>query len=174
MLLPREQAFRFINGYKAVLLRVLANTNTKSTVSTDQDLCDARAKVHEDRKLLDAALSDLAREGSPVEPDVVAAIRSVKLGLWLYLKQNNTHAVFLDKAVSKAYAVKALTTPLTELLDGAPVAIETGLFEYEGVFVCDGLVLRPVGIGPGLRAQLREDFSRLRKSGHFLTRPAAA
>ena len=174
MLLPRKQAFRFINSYKAVLLRVLANTGAASTGSINRDLCNARAKVNEDRSLLDTALADLAREGSPLETDVVAAIRSVKLGRWIYLKQNKTHAVFLDQAVSKAYAVKALTTPLTELLDGAPVAIETGLFEYEGAFVCDGLVLRPVGIGPGLRAQLREDFNRLRQSGHFLMRPASA
>jgi GNAT superfamily N-acetyltransferase len=173
MLLPREQALRFINGYKPALLRVLENTNTASTGSINDDLVAARAMVVEDRNLLDVALNDLASEGAPVDPEVVSAIRRIKVGIWIYLKHTRTFAVFLDKEAKEAYAVRALTTPFNELLDEPPFAFETGVFEFQGLFVCDGLAQRPVALGPGYRSQLTAAYSRLRKSGHFHERAEA-
>ena len=173
MLLPREQAFRFINGYKPALLRVLANTNTASTGSINDDLVAARALVHGDKDLFEAALADLATEGTPVEAEVAAAIRSIRVELWIYLKHTKTFAVFLDKEARNAYAVRALTTPLDELLDEPPFALETGVFRFQGVFVCDGLALNPVALGPGYRAQLKAVYSQLRKSGKFHARAEA-
>ena len=102
MLLPREQALRFINGYKPALLRVLANTNTASTGSINDDLVAARALVHGDKDLFEAALADLATEGTPVEAEVAAAIRSIRVELWIYLKHTKTFAVFLDKEARNA------------------------------------------------------------------------
>ena len=173
MLLPREQALRFINGYKPALLRVLANTNTASTGSINDDLVAARALVHGDKDLFEAALADLATEGTPVEAEVAAAIRSIRVELWIYLKHTKTFAVFLDKEARNAYAVRALTTPLDELLDEPPFALETGVFRFQGVFVCDGLALNPVALGPGYRAQLKAVYSQLRKSGKFHARAEA-
>jgi len=49
MLLPREQALRFIDGYKAVLLKVLENTNTPTTRSINDDLASARTLVKSKR-----------------------------------------------------------------------------------------------------------------------------
>ena len=170
MLLPREQALRFINGYKPALLRVLANTNTPSSGSINEDLVAARALVSGSRELLEAALSDLAVEGKPVETEVAAAIRSIRVELWLYLKDTKTFSVFLDKDAKNAYAVRALTTPLKELLDEPPFAVETGVFSFQGVFVCDGLALNPVALGPGYRTQLKAVYSQLRKSGKFHAR----
>jgi hypothetical protein len=51
MLLPREQAFRFIDGYKAVLLRILKDTNTPTTRPINNDLTSARTLVKADRSL---------------------------------------------------------------------------------------------------------------------------
>jgi hypothetical protein len=116
MLLQREQALRFINGYKPALLRVLENTNTAVTGSINDDLATARALIIEDRNLLEIALNDLSSEGAPVDPEVVSAIRSLKVGIWLYVKHTKTFAVFMDKEAKEAYAVRALTTPLNELL----------------------------------------------------------
>jgi hypothetical protein len=173
MLLPREQALRFINGYKPALLRVLANTGTTESGSINADLTAARSLVKDNPHLIEAALADLAAEGSPVEPAVAAAIRSMKVELWLYLKHTKTFAVFLDKEAKNAYAVRALTTPLNELLDEPPFALEAGVFEFEGLFVCDGLALNPVALGPGYRSQLKATYSLLRKSGNFHARTAA-
>jgi hypothetical protein len=174
MLLPREQALRFINGYKPMLLRMLANTGTAETGDVNADLAEARSLGKADPRLFDTALRDLANEGNAVEPAVVAAIRSLKVGLWFYLRQAKTFAVFLDKEMENAYAVQALTTPLDELLDKPPFAMETGVVEFEGQFVCDGLALNPVLLGPGYRAQLNAAYSALRKSGRFHVRAIAS
>jgi hypothetical protein len=173
MLLPREQALRFINGYKPTLLRVLKNTNTASTGPINEDLAAARTLIVEDRNLLEVALNDLASEGAPVDPEVASAMRSIKVGIWLYLKHTKTFAVFLDKEAKEAYAVRALTTPLNELLDEPPFSLETGVFEFQGLFVCDGLALNPVALGPGYRSHLKAVYSQLRKSGHFHARAEA-
>ena len=173
MLLPREQALRFINGYKPALLRVLENTNTASTGSTNGDLAAARALIIEDRNLLEVALTDLASEGAPVDPEVAAAMRSIKVEIWFYLKHTKTCAVFLNEDAKESYAVRALTTPLNELLGEPPFALETGVFEFEGRFVCDGLILNPVLLGPGYRSELKAIYSQLRKSGHFHERAQA-
>lgn len=167
MLLPREQALRFINGYRPALLRVLENTNTASTGSINGDLTAARALIVEDRNLFEVALTNLASEGAPVDPEVTSAMRSVKVEIWFYLKHTKKFAVFLDKDTKEDYAVRALTTPLNELLDEPPFALETGVFEFQGLFVCDGLILNPVLLGPGYRSELKAVYSQLRKSGHF-------
>lgn len=173
MLLPRDQALRFIEGYKTVLLRVLADTQTPRTASMTQDLADARALVCSDPKLIDAALVELASEGQAVEPTVVAALRTLRLNRWIYLRHGKTFAVFLDKESKSAYAVRALTTPLNELFDEPPLLLETGVLEFENHFICDGLVLNPVLVGPGYRAQLNTAYARIRKEGNFHARPAA-
>lgn len=173
MLLPREQALRFIDGYKAVLLKVLKNTNTPTTRSMNNDLASARSLMLADRGLLEAALSVLEGEGKPVEPAVASAIRSLRVEQWVYLRHTKTFAVFLDKTLENAYAVRALTTPLNELLDEPPFAFEAGLFEFEGLFVCDGLVLGPVALGPGYRSQLKSAETELRKAAKFHARAGA-
>jgi hypothetical protein len=173
MLLPRDQALRFINGYKPMLLRVLKNTGTPQTGDINTDLAAARALGVGNPVLFEAALSDLAASGAPVEPAVVSAIRSLQVGLWLYVRQGKTYAVFLDKEAQNAYAVRALTTPLNDLLDQPPFALETGIFRFEGYFVCDGLALNPVPLGPGYRSQLNAAYSALREAGKFHARAAA-
>jgi hypothetical protein len=167
MLLPREQALRFIDGYKSVLLRILGNTKTPTSGSINDDLAAARTLAKADRGLLESALLDLAKKGNTVEPPVAAAIRSMRVDLWLYLRQTKTFAVFLDKESKNAYAVRALTTPLNKLLDEPPFALEAGLFEFEGLFVCDGLAINPVALGPGYRSQLTVAYAQLRKAGKF-------
>jgi len=173
MLLPRDQALRFIDGYKAVLLRVLEDANTPTTRSINDDLASARSLVKTNRGLLEAALSELEAEGKPVEPTVASAIRSLRVEQWVYLRHTKTFAVFLDKKVENAYAVRALTTPLDELLDEPPFTFEGGLLEFEGLFICDGLVLNPVSLGPGYRSQLKSAYAQLRKAGKFHAHAAA-
>jgi hypothetical protein len=173
MLLPREQALRFIAGYKSVLLRVLSNTKMATTQSVNNDLAAARSLINESRDLLETAFDELAAEGKTIETDVVEAIRSIRIDQWVYVKHTKTFAVFMDKEAKNAYAVRALTTPLNHLLDEPPFLLETGLFKFQGVFVCDGLAIDPVPLGPGYRAQLLAAYSSLRKSGHFYQRTEA-
>ncbi len=169
MLLHYNQAINFIDNYKLILLRVLANTGTAQTGNMRANLAVARALGTENPALFETALACLAVEGSPVEPSVAAAIRSLKFARWLYLRQGKRYAVFLDGAAKNAYAVHALTTPLDELLGEPPFFIETGVVAFGGRFVCDGLISSHTALGPGYRAQFGATYSALRKSGKFHT-----
>lgn len=173
MLLPRDQALRFINGYKAVLLRVLSNAKIKTTKSIENDLVKARGLLKGEPALAEEAMAQLLAEGEGPEESVVAAIRTLRVELWLYVQHSKTYAVLLDKDASNAYAVRALTTPLNELLDEPPFAFEAGLVEFEGLYVSDGLAVSPVALGPGYRSQLKAAYSALRKTGRFHARAAA-
>jgi hypothetical protein len=173
MLLPRESALRFIEGYKAILLRVLADAGIKRTRSITKDLAAARSHAKDKPELIETAVAELQSIGQPVEPAVIAAIKSMKVDQWVYLRDTKTFAVFIDKRVENAYEVRALTTPLNELVDDPPIAFETGVFEYEGVYVCDGLVLNPVALGPGYKTQFRAAYTAIRKAGRLHARTAA-
>jgi hypothetical protein len=173
MLLPRESALRFIEGYKAILLRLLADAGLPRTRSITDDLAAARSHAKDVPALIERAIDALQLEGSEVEPAVASAVRSMKVDQWVYLRHTKTFAVFIDKKVENAYEVRALTTPLNELLDEPPFAMEMGLFEYEGLFVCDGLALNPVALGPGYKAQLKAAYTAMRKAGRVHARAAA-
>lgn len=62
------------------------------------------------------------------------------------------------------------THTLNELLDEPPFTFEAGLLEFEGRFICDGLVLNPIALGAGYRSQLKSAYAELRKAGKFHAR----
>ena len=115
--------------------------------------------------MIDLAIAELESDGRAVEPDVVLAVKRMKVDRWVYLRQTKRFAVFIDKMVENAYEVRALTTPLDELVGEPPCTFEIGVFEYEGVFVCDGLALGPIALGPGYRAQFKAAYTAIRKAG---------
>lgn len=139
----------------------------------NQDLADARALAYSDPHLIDTALAELASEDQAIEPTVVASLRTLRLDQWIYLRHGKTFAVFLDRKIKSAYAVRALTTPLNELIDEPPFLLTAGLLEFENHFICDGLVIRSIALGHGYRTQLNAAYSRIRKEGNFHARPAA-
>lgn len=165
MLLPRDRALQFIEGYKAVMLQVLATAGMSRTDSVTQDLANARTHAVSDPGSIDRAMQVLADRGEHVSPSVAGAIRSLKLGRWIYLRHARSFAVFLDEALENAYEVRALTTPLNELIDEPPMVFEAGLFAYEGLFVCDGIVLNPVLLGAGYEAEFKSAYTALRQGG---------
>jgi hypothetical protein len=173
MLLPRDQALRFIEGYKSVLLRVLSNFGIERTQSIVSDLATARTKTIDDSQIIEKAIADLAKQGQPVEEDIVQAIRSMKVSQWVYLRHTKSAAIFIDKDVKNAYAVKALTTPIYEVAGEPPAMFITGVFQYLGNFVCDGIVKEPVVLGPGYKAQFNLAYSEIRKAGRYHAKTAA-
>ena len=173
MLLPRDQALRFIEGYKSVLLRVLNILGIERTDSIISDLSKARAKILENSDLTERAIAELSVQGCPVEADVAQAIRSMKVSQWVYLRHTKTAAIFIDKEVQNAYSVKALTTPINQVVDEPPSMFTAGVFQYIGFFVCDGIIENPVMLGPGYKAQFNAAYSVIRKAGHYYAKTAA-
>ena len=173
MLLPRDQALRFIKGYKSVLLIALDIIGIECSDSIIDDLSRARAEILENSDLLEKAIAELSPKGCPVEPEVLQAIRSMKVSQWVYLRDTKTAAIFLDKEVKNAYSVKALTTPFHQVVDAVPSIFTAGVFQYFGFFVCDGIIENPVMLGPGYKAQFNVAYSIIRKTGNYYARTAA-
>jgi hypothetical protein len=174
MLLPRDPALRFIEGYKSILLKVLEDTGSVRTDSITDDLASSRTQIKTQPELLIRAISSLIAKGTPLDEDVIAAVKGMKIDQWVYLRHTKTFAVFIDKEAKNAYQVKALTTPLYELVDEPPFLFEAGLFEYMGHFVCDGLAIGPIALGPGYKAQFKAAYSSIREAGRLHVRSAAS
>ncbi len=165
MLLPRDSAMQFIDGYKAVMLQVLAAADLPSTDSITQDMANARTHAMSEPGSIERAMEAIANRGEHLPLTVAAAIRSLRVCRWIYLRHTRSFAVFLDEALENAYEVRALTTPLNELIDEPPMVFEAGLFIYEGLFVCDGIVLEPVLLGAGYAAEFKAAYTALRQAG---------
>lgn len=171
MLLPPDSAFRFIEGYKAILLQVLADAGIDQTGDVTKDLVAARSHMNGKPEQIDLAIAHLGKMGQPVDTAVESAARSMNVRRWIYLRHGKMFAVFLDTKAENAFQVRALTTPLNELAGEPPVMFEAGVFEYDGVFVCDGLAANPLFLGPNYTASFRAAYSAIRKAGRVHTRP---
>jgi hypothetical protein len=172
MLLPRDQALSFIDGYKAVLLHILSTSGKARSDSLIDDLATARTLAKEQPGLLSDALAQLSAHGQGVDQAVTEAIQTLRVAQWVYLRHTKTAAIFIDSEVKNAFAVRALTTPLNEVVESPPSTFEAGVFEYVGHYVCDGIVANPVFLGPGYRAQFNAAYTSIRKAGRFHAKPA--
>lgn len=171
MLIDSDSAYRFINGYKAVLLelhRVSGEPTPKDIVST---LACARSYLKQNPESLDVALSALEAEGTAVAPDVKQALKSLRIERWVYLRSTTRYAIFIDQAAKNAYAVLGLTNPIEAIVGRRAVMFESGVFPFVGHYVCDGIVQSPVFLGPGYKAQFKADLADIKKQGHFHTKP---
>ena len=174
MLLSPESASRFISGYKSILLEVLRAMGQSPSNNVVQDLARARKHWTQHPDAITTAIAMLQDSGQTLDAEVVRSLGTLKVEQWVYLRHTTRHAIFLDKTAENAYAVKALITPIHEVVGGQAAAFETGLVEFEGQFVCDGIVMGPVFLGPGYRAQFSAVYSELRKSGNFFVKPSSA
>lgn len=109
MLLDPESAKWFIAGYSAVLLEILRNIKAQTTRNMIGDLAKARGHLKNHPAAIEDALRTLHDNGHPVQPRVVAAIRSIQVDQWVYLRSTTRYAVFIDSATENAYAVLGLT-----------------------------------------------------------------
>jgi hypothetical protein len=172
MLLPHDQAMRFIEGYKAVLLQVLRMSGKSKAGSVIEKLAAARTLAKENMRVIELAISELESQGQVIDATVAEAIRTMRVMQWVYLRHTKTAAIFIDKDVEDAFAVNALTTPIFEIVEEPPAAFEAGVFQYLGKYVCDGIVLNPVLLGPGYKAQFNAAYSAIRKAGRFHAKPS--
>jgi hypothetical protein len=171
MLLDPVQAQRFIAGYKAILLHVHAAAKLTKGKSVIADLAAARGYLTEHPQNLNVAFIALEAEKCGIEDDI--AIRSMRVDQWVYLRHTTRYAVFIDHEMTTARAVRALTDPIAAITGKPPVTFKAGVFEFDGCYVCDGIIDTPVYLGPGYRATYNAAYARLRKTGHFLVVPAS-
>jgi len=163
----------FIDGYKAVLLEVLSMAGSRRTEDVLNDLADARSYAAINMKALDCAIGTVKDRGELLSSEVESAIRSLRVGRWFHLRHTTRYALLLDEAVENAYAIKALTNPLHEIVGAKAVSFEAGVVEYKNQYVCDGIILNPLYLGPGVRKSLKEAYARIKAEGRFHTSAVA-
>jgi hypothetical protein len=173
MLLPHSEAMRFIEGYNSVLLEVLSSAGKKRGKDIVSDLAAARSLATENTSAIANAMRAMNDHGETLDSEVARAISSLRVGRWFHLRHTTKYALLLDARAEHAYAVKALTNPLHEIAGARAVTFEAGVFEYQGQYVCDGVVLQLIHLGPGIRAELKEAYARITTEGRFHANTAA-
>jgi hypothetical protein len=118
--------------------------------------------------MLDEALEALdRRKGILVDDAVVAAIRTLELGRWVYLRDLRHHSIFLHPDGVIGFGVVGLTQPIRDVAGGPGCMLEAGVLVYGGQFICDGLITERVALGPGYRAEYDQTYKELKAIGAF-------
>lgn len=171
MILDRTAAEAFIFGYQAILQRLTARHDIASRDDFLAGLMAGRRELAERPSSIDVALNELEAEGIRVEPRVERAIRTLRLRQWIYLRDTRYYSVFLDSESDSALAVVGLTDRLRDLLGRSGIYLETGVVEYAGRYVCDGLFRSLADLGPNYRQSFKESYDAIREAGRFQRRP---
>ena len=163
MILNAADAQRFIRWYSLLLVEVLGEASRDVEGGLIAKLVQGRTKLMKEPTLLREAAARLA----DVDSEVVEAVESLEVRNWVYLRDTKLHSIFLDQSTDRAFAVVGLTERIRDILGGAGVYLETGLVQYRGRFVCDGLVGQPVWLGPNYKKSFNERYRELKAAGRF-------
>ena len=171
MVIDPQAAETFINGYSSLFAEVHRLSNGEDGLAMLKMLAAARDITIATPSIIETAASKLESSGSPVPPEVVYATKSLQLKQWVYLRDTKTYSIFLDPNGKAAYAVLGLTNRLRDILGGSGVSLRTGLVEYSGHFVCDGIISNPAWLGPNYRKDFSANLAVLKKGGNFHVSP---
>jgi hypothetical protein len=166
MILDAEDAQRFIRWYSLLLLATRGEP-VADEGNLVEKLMQGRAKLMKEPALLLDAKAQLATRFAEVDFEVVAAVESLEVGRWVYLRDSKLHSIFIDQAGGRAVGVVGLTDRLRTLLGGSGVYLETGVVRYCGRFVCDGLIGSVVWLGSNYRKSFNERYRELKSAGRF-------
>lgn len=174
MVIEPSAAHHFIAGYQCLLALVDAQSTQPSGLTGMNLLVHSRRIIADDPARLDAALNALAEKGEALADDVRAAVQSLQLKQWVYLRDTTQYSVFIDPALEKAYAVLGLTQPLKQVIGGSGASIHTGVMAYRGQYVCDGLFSgQLVWLGAGYKTSFSENLADIKKRQNFYKTPTA-
>jgi hypothetical protein len=172
MVIKLQAAQTFINGYSRLLAEAHRLSNGKTGLELLNMLAAARDVAIASPSIVESAVSELEENGSPMPLEVVCAIKSLQLKQWVYLRDTTAYSVFLEPSGKDAYAVLGLTNKLRDILGGSGVSLRTGIVEFHGRFVCDGIVSNLVWLGSNYRKDFAAHLALLKKEGKFHVSPA--
>jgi hypothetical protein len=153
--------------YKRALLEVHRLASCPPSDDFVQMLASARSASQENTRLLDAAVLELEKVGVPLSPDVHRAVQSLRLKQWVYLRDTTKHSIFIDSEEREAFAVVGLTDRIRDLLGRSAVAFRTGIVEFRGRFVCDGIIQNPVLLGANYKREFNAMLADLKKESRL-------
>jgi len=131
---------------------------------------ECRDKFIENDQLLDNYLAlnfdDLTKE----HISILTGFKQKITGDFIIYKCLTNHAVFLNAADNKFYAVKALGDRFDEYFDKFPVLIRTTLLPYNGKIIYDGFVKSSgVCFGSGITSTIKDEYMKAKKQNSILT-----
>lgn len=171
MVIDPEAAQIFILGYSKILTEVHRLSHGNAGLPRLEMLAEAREAVLASPSMIESAAAELVRRESSVPLEMIAAIKSLQLKQWVYLRDTTRYSVFLEPSGKDAFAVLGLTNRLRDILGGAGVSIRTGMVEFSGHYVCDGIVSSPVWLGANYRKEFSAHLARLKKEGRLHVSP---
>jgi hypothetical protein len=150
-LLELARANTFLDQYKRLPCTIAAKP-----LKSINDYSEARKALYKD---------DFNKSfvfDSSYEESFVNAVRNATYGMFVYAKKYRS-GYALKASDDTWFCVKALTTPLEELIPEWCV-IDTAVLPYCGLIVCDGLIVdRHVSIGPNMIASMTQQLKTERK-----------
>ena len=157
----------FFEDYRQILLMVHSLQGLKGHRTPEERMLAARRCLFREPELLDEAVAALGRRrGVFVDEEVVAAIRTLELGKWIYLRDLRHHTILLHPDGVIAFGVVGLAQPIRALTGGPGFLFEAGIMAFEGHFVCDGLLGEVVALY-GNQAEHNQIFQELKAIGAF-------
>ncbi len=174
MVVEPSSAYHFIEGYRRLLTMVDAQSAKPSGLTGLQLLAHSRQLITSGLAPLDSAVEALVQQGEAVDEDVLAAVQSLQLKQWVYLRDTTKYSVFIDPEFEKAYAVLGLIQPLKQVLGDSGAMMETGVMAYRDRYVCDGIFSgQLVWLGAGYRASFSENLAEIKKRKNFYKAPVS-
>lgn len=167
MILNPADAQRFIRWYSLLLLEVLGEASPDVEGGLVATLVQGRAKLMKEPTLFEGVKTKLAARFADVDSEIVAAVASLDVRKWVYLRDTTRHSIFVDPSSDRAFGVVGLTEPLRDVLGGSGVYLETGLVRYRGYYVCDGLIAQNVWLGPNYKKSFNERYREIKAAGRF-------
>jgi hypothetical protein len=167
-------AMRFITTYRQFLVTAdddLHGADPYSPVL--QRMGRARRKLVEQSALMQHYLEKAAQDET-YDKDILQAIKTLKFGKWIYLRDTRSYSIFIDANGSCAYAVLGLTDRIRDIIGGSGVIFETGIVELADRYVCDGIIANPVVLGKNYLKSFNETLADLRSQNRFRVRPSIA
>jgi hypothetical protein len=167
MVLTPVAANAFIAGYTKLMVEIHGSKQKRERSKLLEVLAASRERFAADPSLIEPALASLAARNEEVSPDVVAAVRTLEVKQWVFLKDTRAYSVFVDPSGQAAYAVLGLTDRIRDITGGSGAVVETGIVRYLGHFVCDGIISRTIWLGRNYKADFNDTFVKLRAQGQF-------
>lgn len=157
MLLDETEALEFLDRYKRLISDCLGREP-----SSLEEWLTAR-----DAMLAELATGSLENEQTELA-EVIAAATEAVVGDFCFLKRYRDHCAFFHLESQLFYAVRALTTPIEEIVADFTL-IRACLVPFRGKIICDGLISnRNVGLGRNYEKQVRDGYWAAKNEGGLI------
>jgi len=172
MVIDPPSASHFIAGYKSLLSEVHRLAGEPPSDGVLNMLAAARERIKMNPVLIEEAAAALESSDQPVAPDVLCAIKTLRLRQWVFLRDTTRHSIFIAPKEKEAYAVLGLTDRIRNIVGGSAVAFNAGVVEYGGRYICDGIIENHVWLGPNYKKDFSSLLADLKKNGRMYLFPS--